>query len=133
MVKLEELEVEKKQKKEEMESLIEEMQTALRSTAPLKPSDKIDAERQQALTQAINEMQAEMKQKRALIETTLGEIKEGMKTLKELQAKAKDRKENVGPKITAMVEKLKQRKIALVDAVHNMELMQKKHAELVKG
>lgn len=133
LVNLEKLEVEKRQKKEEMESLIEELQTALRSTSPSKPSDKINVERQQALTQAVNEMQADMKQKRELIETTLREIKEGMKTLKELQGKANKGKENVRPKITTMLEKMKERKKALVEAAQEMELMQKKYIKLVNG
>lgn len=133
MANLEKLEIEKKRKKEEMESLIEEMQTALRSTGPSKLSDNIDVGRQQALIQASNEMQAEMKQKRALIEATLRELHEGMKSVKELRTEANEAKEDAKARITVLQEKMIERKKALIESVQEMELLQKKYTKLVNG
>jgi len=127
------LEIEKKQKKEEMESLIEEMQTALRSTGPSKPSGNMDVEQQQALIQVINEMQAEMKQKRALIEVTLRELHEGMNTVKKLRAEGNEGKEDEKARIMVMQEEMNERKVTLVEAVQEMELLQKKYVQLMNG
>lgn len=137
LVDLEDLEGEKLRKKEELEGLIDELQSLLRSSRPLEPSGKIDVERQTALMQASIELQAEMKQKRVLIETTLREIQEGMEAIKELRDSLQDveslGKEELSSKVQAMQEKMIERKKALMEAVQAMELLKEKHSKLVES
>jgi len=124
-------------KKAELEGLIDELQSLLRSSEPLETSDKIDVERQKALIKATTELQAEMKEKRVLIETTLREIHEGMESIKELRDSLRDLedlgKEELSSKIKAMQEKMIERKKALMEAVQAMELLKEKHSKLVES
>jgi len=137
LVEFKNLEREKMRKKAELEGLIDELQSLLRSSEPLETSDKIDVERQKALIKATTELQAEMKEKRVLIETTLREIHEGMESIKELRDSLRDLedlgKEELSPKIKAMQEKMIERKKGLMEAVQAMELLKEKHSKLVES
>lgn len=132
MANLNELEMERRRKREEMERLIDELQMTLQSSRASEALGEVSVERQKALLQGIKEMQAEIQQNRNVIESTLREIQESMKTAKALQARAKAG-EDVVPKIRALQARMREKKKALEEAIKEMELLKEKYAKLVKG
>ncbi len=131
MSKLNELEMERQQKKEEMVRLIDDMQMTIQSGRASEVLGKTSVERQKESLQGIKEMQAELQRNRNVIESTIKKMQEGMKTAKELQARAKAG-EDVVPKIRSLQAGMREKKKGLEEAIKEMELLKEKYAKLVK-
>lgn len=126
---MEELEVEKRKKEEEMESLLGELDKAVKTVESTEPGTgkevgRVDDEK----IQAIKEMQTTIQEKKEMIETALKEISEGSQTIKELKAKGLAKKENVA-KIRAIQERMKERKEYLETAIKEMEGLRDKYGK----
>ena len=125
------LEVEKREKKEEMESLLGELDKAVKVVegASVEPGTGKDIGREgEGKSQAIKEMQTAIQTKKELIGTALKEIKEGVQTIKELEAKGLDKKENVA-KIKEIQEQMKEQKEYLETAIKEMEELRTKYGK----
>lgn len=132
MANLDNLEMERRRKREEMERLIDELQMTLQSSRASEALGEISVERQKELLQGIKEMQLEIQQNRNVIESTLREVQEGMKTVKALQVRAKAG-EDVVHEIRALQAGMREKKKALEEAIKEMGLLKEKYAEPVKG
>ncbi len=131
MCKLDELEMERQQKKEEMVRLIDDMQMTIQSGRTSEVLGKTSVERQKESLQGIKEMQAELQRNRNVIESTIKKMQEGMQTAKELQARAKAG-EDVVPKIRSLQAGVREKKKGLEEAIKEMELLKEKYVKLVK-
>lgn len=127
---MEELEAEKRKKKEEMETLLRELDKAVKAVerVSVEPGKEKEIGREEEKIQAIKEMQTAIQEKREMIETALREISEGSQTIKELEAKGLDKKENVA-KIKEIQERMKERKGYLETAIKEMEGLKEKYAK----
>ena len=131
MSNLDELEMERQQKKEEMVRLIDEMQMTIQSGRASEMLGETSVERQKESLQGIKEMQAELQRNRNVIESTIKKMQEGMQTAKELQARAKAG-EDVVPKIRSLQAGVREKKKGLEEAIKEMELLKEKYVKLVK-
>lgn len=121
-----ELEVQKQQKKQEMDALVKQMQQAVHSS---KQSEQIvDTKNQEAKMQAVGEIQIEVTEKKGLIETTLKEIQQGMGKVKKLEAKVKQG-EKAKQEIDGLVINIKEKRDLLEKAIKDMEELSKGYRE----
>ncbi len=123
------LEAEKREKKEEMESLLGELDKAVKTVESAESgageeTGRADDEK----IQAIKEMQTAIQTKKEIIETALKEIKGGSRTIKELEAKGLDKKENVA-KIKGIQEQMQEQKGYLETAIEEMEELREKYGK----
>ena len=126
---MEELEAEKSKKKEEMETLLGELDKAVKTVESVAPETGKEIGREdEEKMQAIKEMQTVVQAKKEMIETALKEISEGSQTIKKLEAKGLDKKENVA-KIREIQERMKERKEYLETAIKEMEDLREKYGK----
>ena len=118
------LEAELKRKKEELEALLEE----LKMRAGKWPEKRdTAAEDLKAKLEAIKEMQLEILKMKEGLENALREIGAEMRLLEELRAKAE--KEDVRPTMQTLVERVKDKKARLEQAIKEMEELKEKYAK----
>jgi chromosome segregation ATPase len=126
---MEELEAEKRKKKEEMETLLGELDKAVKTVESTEPGTGKEVGREdEEKVQAIKEMQTVVQEKKEMIETALKEINEGTQAIKELEAKGLAKKENVA-KIRAIQERMMERKGYLETAIKEMEGLREKYGK----
>jgi len=123
------LEAEKRKKKEEMESLLGELDKAVKTVEQVESGAGKEIGRgDEGKMQAIKEMQTVVQEKKEMIETALKGISEGNQAIKELEAKGLDKKENVA-KIREIQERVKEQKGYLETAIKEMEELREKYGK----
>ena len=118
---LEKLEAEKQRKRQEMEDLIKSLQESAQAEQLSPKGTEADSEEVKAKWQAVQEMQAQLTEKKHTIGTVLEEIRQGMQFVKELQAGVSNNEEDAMRQVKALQGKMKERKETLEDAIREME------------